>query len=74
MDIKFKDGIKLGAAVYIGWSIAEAIDKALVKTEFSKKLFAKSLESEYRKNQQMNQGSKPDTDEPKARVIGFQMK
>ena len=29
--MKFLTGIKLGAAIYIGWEIAQAIDKALYR-------------------------------------------
>lgn len=72
MEIKFKDGIKLGAAVYIGWSFAGAVSMLLTETEWFKKVEANNKERRAKRAQQMNP-QPSDTDRPKAKIIGVQI-
>lgn len=46
--MKFKTGIKLGAAVYIGWTITKVIDMYLGKRIVESKTFCKLRNRQFR--------------------------
>ena len=61
---KFIDGVKLGAAIYVGWTIVEAIDTWLAKSAFGKKTISK-LENIAK---DLNE---PEFEDEESTVIGF---